>query len=610
MVFRKLHVGVACLTPASLPYLIDVNSKYTAWKLVRRVKAGTTWHPAKDHCLGSQEYNTNIPGSQLKNSEADVTWSIKWEKEPYDQILFASGDAQHWLITTKDAVGGAFNSRYYSNAQRSIIKSSDSQTPYTAAWYNRVGVPEDPWISVNDHHPAIADGKLVYGENNWGSASHNDLTQNHNGANVFIRRIAPVCEPGWTGPPGACSLCVPGKYKIASGDAACVECQVGKSSATVGASAASTCSECQAGTYSATSGATICTDCESGKFSATVGASAASTCSECQSGTYSATLGAASDETCTDCMAGTYSATEGASTASSCLSCGVGKFSATVGASAASRCSECQAGTYSATSGATICTNCVEGKYSTVHGATTPDVCQGCPEMPLLACGKQQGCLYSSVGSSNIKACRCRLATVDLGLAARFAVLATNTVTDTMDSTINGDMGTSTGTTLPVYVSYVKGTPGLNGTRHPNDRTAENARRAALGAWLDIQSRSTCLTALGGVAELGGLTLKPGLYTSTSSFHSECVSSTSCMPVDRPYQPKMPNLTGSDYMCEISNVCPCISFFSISHIGRSHSGCGNGQHGYRLRRRLYFPHTHHAVNASWQEGHPQGRRQS
>jgi len=82
-------------------------------------------------------------------------------------------------------------------------------------------------------------------------------------------------------------------------------------------------------------------------------------------------------------------------------------------------------------------------------------------------------------------ACECHLATVELGLATRFAVLATNTVTDTMDSTINGDMGTSTGTTLPKYAPYTTGT-GLNGNLHPNDATAIAGRTAAISALMDI----------------------------------------------------------------------------------------------------------------------------
>ena len=95
-----------------------------------------------------------------------------------------------------------------------------------------------------------------------------------------------------------------------------------------------------------------------------------------------------------------------------------------------------------------------------------------------------------------------------------------------MDSTINGDMGTSPGTTLPAYTPYTSGT-GLNGTFHPNDATAISARAAAVAALVDIHSRSTCVTSLGGVAELGGRTLKPGVYTSISSLQSECIYASS-----------------------------------------------------------------------------------
>ena len=116
----------------------------------------------------------------------------------------------------------------------------------------------------------------------------------------------------------------------------------------------------------------------------------------------------------------------------------------------------------------------------------------------------------------------CMLEPVDLGLAEPFAVLATNAVTDTMDSKIFGDMGTSTGTTLPTYaVPYPPGGPGLQGSKHPNDQTAIDARAAAINAKSDITGRSDCLTALGGVVELGGQRLYPGLYTSTSSMKSE-----------------------------------------------------------------------------------------
>jgi len=118
----------------------------------------------------------------------------------------------------------------------------------------------------------------------------------------------------------------------------------------------------------------------------------------------------------------------------------------------------------------------------------------------------------------------CHLATVDLGLAAPFAVLATSSVTDAGGSQINGDMGVTPGAALPTYAAYSPGTPGLNGTKHfgPEDSTATLARAAAITALLVIHSRSDCLTATISYVELGGRTLGPGLYTSSSYMQSEC----------------------------------------------------------------------------------------
>jgi len=108
-----------------------------------------------------------------------------------------------------------------------------------------------------------------------------------------------------------------------------------------------------------------------------------------------------------------------------------------------------------------------------------------------------------------------------MGLAAPFAVLATSAMTDAGGSQINRDMGTSPSITLPVYAPYTPGTQGLKGAVHPDDATAIDARTAAISALTSIKGRSDCATALGGVVELGGLTLKPGLYMSTRSMQSE-----------------------------------------------------------------------------------------
>jgi len=63
------------------------------WKLVRRVKKGTTWHPAKDHAVGSETYGTCDHNAH----SSDVTFSCKYNNEAFDQILFTAGDNKVWL---------------------------------------------------------------------------------------------------------------------------------------------------------------------------------------------------------------------------------------------------------------------------------------------------------------------------------------------------------------------------------------------------------------------------------------------------------------------------------------------------------------------------------
>ena len=98
-------------------------------------------------------------------------------------------------------------------------------------------------------------------------------------------------------------------------------------------------------------------------------------------------------------------------------------------------------------------------------------------------------------------------APVTLGSAAKFAVLAGTTVTSTGATTINGNLGVSPGTA-------VTGAPTVNGTVHLGDPIAAQAQSDLTVTYNDVAGRP------GGAAvsgNLGGLTLYPGLYTSTSS---------------------------------------------------------------------------------------------
>jgi Ice-binding-like len=97
-------------------------------------------------------------------------------------------------------------------------------------------------------------------------------------------------------------------------------------------------------------------------------------------------------------------------------------------------------------------------------------------------------------------------ATVPLGTAARFAVLAASTVTNTGPTTVNGDLGLSPGTSVTGFP------PGhVNGTVHAADSVALQAQADLTTAYNDAAASPT--TAIIPV-ELGGTTETPGVYAS------------------------------------------------------------------------------------------------
>jgi hypothetical protein len=101
-------------------------------------------------------------------------------------------------------------------------------------------------------------------------------------------------------------------------------------------------------------------------------------------------------------------------------------------------------------------------------------------------------------------------APVALGAATTFAVLAASTVTSTGATTVNGDLGLSPGTAV---TGFPPGT--VNGTIHAGDPAAAQAQLDLTTAYNDAAGRTVgAITAAG---NLGGQTLTPGLYKSTSS---------------------------------------------------------------------------------------------
>jgi hypothetical protein len=102
-------------------------------------------------------------------------------------------------------------------------------------------------------------------------------------------------------------------------------------------------------------------------------------------------------------------------------------------------------------------------------------------------------------------------ATVFLGSAGTYAVLGASTVTSTGPTVVNGDLGVWSGT------AYVAGTPAaiVNGSVHAGDVIAQHAQASAAIAYNDAAGRTTAPITVAG--DLGGRTLAPGLYKSTSS---------------------------------------------------------------------------------------------
>jgi hypothetical protein len=104
----------------------------------------------------------------------------------------------------------------------------------------------------------------------------------------------------------------------------------------------------------------------------------------------------------------------------------------------------------------------------------------------------------------------CRQAPVFLGAADSFVVLAGSTVTNTGPTSVTGDLGVSPGTAVTGFP------PGaIVGTQHAGDPTAAQGVADLTAAYNDAAGRTLCAVTVSG--NLGGQTLTPGLYKSTSS---------------------------------------------------------------------------------------------
>ena len=102
-------------------------------------------------------------------------------------------------------------------------------------------------------------------------------------------------------------------------------------------------------------------------------------------------------------------------------------------------------------------------------------------------------------------------ASIAMGAAANLAILAGTSVSNTGATVITGDLGLSPGSSVGGFPPGI-----LNGTQHINDAIATQAKLDLTAAYNDAAGRTaTDIVTLSG--NIGGLTLTPGLYKSTSS---------------------------------------------------------------------------------------------
>jgi hypothetical protein len=104
----------------------------------------------------------------------------------------------------------------------------------------------------------------------------------------------------------------------------------------------------------------------------------------------------------------------------------------------------------------------------------------------------------------------CAQAPVMLRSAAAFAVLAGSTVTSTGLTSVTGDLGVSPGTAVTGFPPGI-----IVGNEHAGDPAAAQGVADLVTAYIDAAGRTLCAITVAG--NLGGQTLTPGLYKSTSS---------------------------------------------------------------------------------------------
>jgi hypothetical protein len=160
---------------------------------------------------------------------------------------------------------------------------------------------------------------------------------------------------------------------------------------------------------------------------------------------------------------------------------------------------------------AAVTTDALRTDVLTVDASTTDVLTVDAPALSLDVLSLDvQGVDLMSLDMKNDMASACAQLPVSLGSAGNFVVLAGSTVTSTGPTSVTGDLGVSPGTAVTGFP------PGIVvGNQHAGDPTSAQGIADLTIAYNDAAGRTLCPVTVSG--NLGGMTLAPGLYKSTSS---------------------------------------------------------------------------------------------
>lgn len=166
----------------------DMTTDGGGWTLVVHHNDQDCWMTGDsdlrpDHSYGNYEPDPLSPANFYMN----------FSSLAFDEFLFAWGDYDGWLVTPKTSIYSRWCDVGCHCSVPITASTCDTQHPATFTWCLRIGVGEDPWVSLGDHFGGCGFSSthcdhegILYGEGT-DLCCNVQAKNSHRGANVFVR---------------------------------------------------------------------------------------------------------------------------------------------------------------------------------------------------------------------------------------------------------------------------------------------------------------------------------------------------------------------------------------------------------------------------------------